>query len=303
MSSILYLKHNDIDQKKWDECILNSVNGNIYAWSWYLNLACPEWEALVCENYETVMPLPVRKKYGISYIYQPYFMQQLGVFSTNGLSPDILQKFIEALPTNIKFADYNLNFHNQPDGNKFKFIQNTTYHLDLISDYPVLIRNYTENTRRNIRKSEQHKISISKGMQVNTLIQFKQETAPGKMEPAEYDKLRHIVSKSIMKGAGEIYGAYTETNELCAAAFFAFSHQYSYMLVAASSETGKDLSAMFLLVNTFIREHSGKNITLDFEGSNIAGIARFFAGFGAMPVYYYKLRFNHLPFYFKWIKK
>jgi hypothetical protein len=123
------------------------------------------------------------------------------------------------------------------------------------------------------------------------------------MKEAEYDRLRQIVSRAVLKGAGVIYGAYTESNELCAAAFFAFSHQYVYMLVAASDGKGKENSAMFLLIDTFLRENSGKVMTLDFEGSNIPGIARFFAGFGAMPVYYYKVRINRLPFFVKWLKK
>jgi hypothetical protein len=36
-------------------------------------------------------------------------------------------------------------------------------------------------------------------------------------------------------------------------------------------------------------------MTLDFEGSNIPGIARFYKGFGALPQTYYSLHQNRLP--------
>ena len=51
---IKYLTHNNIDKTRWDECIRRSFNGNIYAWSWYLDIVHPQWEALIENNYERV---------------------------------------------------------------------------------------------------------------------------------------------------------------------------------------------------------------------------------------------------------
>lgn len=303
MQKILYLENSEIDRKKWDECIRNSCNGTLYSWSWYLDLACTGWEALVTENYDTVMPLPVRKKYNFRYLYQPFFVQQLGVFSINVITEETVRTFIENIPSEIKYADYNFNFRNSIIPERHSLINNTTYHLDLIPEYDIISRNYPENTRRNIRKAEQGKLRITKGLKADAIIAFKQRTAKADIDDDGYNRLRRIVSYSIDNNSGEIYGAFTSSNELCAAAFFAYSHQYAYMLVAASDDAGKENSAMFLLIDTYIREHSGKNITLDFEGSNIPGIARFFAGFGAKPVCYHKMRFNRLPLIIKWFKK
>jgi hypothetical protein len=300
---IRHLKNCAIDRKKWDDCIRNSPNGNLYSWSWYLDLACPGWEALVAENYETVMPLPVRKKFSLKYLYQPFFVQQLGVFSVNTIKEETLKDFINSIPSDIKYTDYNLNFCNSIPSGNYSLVENTTHHLNLTSEYDLISRNYPENTRRNIRKAEQGKLRISKGIDTDTLIAFKQKTAKADLDSDGYNRLGRIVSHSVENNSGEIYGAFTSTDEMCAAAFFAYSHQYAYMLVAASDDAGKENSAQFLLIDTFIREHSGKKITLDFEGSNIPGIARFFAGFGAVPVHYHKLRFNRLPFYIKWFKK
>lgn len=78
---ITYLTHNQIDKQRWDDCIKQSPNGNVYALSWYLDIVHPRWEALVEDDYVSVMPLTGNRKCGISYPFQPFFVQQLGVFS------------------------------------------------------------------------------------------------------------------------------------------------------------------------------------------------------------------------------
>jgi hypothetical protein len=60
---------------------------------------------------------------------------------------------------------------------------------------------------------------------------------------------------------------------------------------------------MFLLIDEFIKKYSEKNLILDFEGSNMEGIARFYQGFGATDCEYLSITFNHLPFPLKFFKK
>ncbi len=78
---IKYLKHHEVAKDKWDECIDKAFNGIIYAYSWYLDLVSPEWEALIEDDYSIVFPLTQRNKNNINYLFQPVFTQQLGVFS------------------------------------------------------------------------------------------------------------------------------------------------------------------------------------------------------------------------------
>ena len=54
---IKHLTHNMIDKRRWDDCIAKSFNGSVYAWSWYLDIVHPNWEALIENDYERVMPL------------------------------------------------------------------------------------------------------------------------------------------------------------------------------------------------------------------------------------------------------
>ncbi len=65
---IAYLEHKNIDKKKWDACIEQSVNSCIYAYSWYLDAVCKNWTAIVLDDYKAVLPLAPRSKYSIHYI-------------------------------------------------------------------------------------------------------------------------------------------------------------------------------------------------------------------------------------------
>ena len=54
---------------KWDACIEKAPNGMVYAFSYYLNSMAKNWDALVLNDYDAVMPLTWNKKYGMQYLY------------------------------------------------------------------------------------------------------------------------------------------------------------------------------------------------------------------------------------------
>jgi len=76
-----------------------------------------------------------------------------------------------------------------------------------------------------------------------------------------------------------------------------------YYLLGGSNATGRENGAMQALFAGFIKTHASSDLILDFEGSEIEGIARFYKGLGATPVYYYNLLQNRLPYIIKWLKK
>ena len=79
-TQLYYKQRKEIDEAKWDKCISKASNGLIYAYSYYLDGMADNWDALVLNDYEVVMPLPWRKKFGFYYLYQPAFTAQLGLF-------------------------------------------------------------------------------------------------------------------------------------------------------------------------------------------------------------------------------
>ena len=61
-------------------------------------------------------------------------------------------------------------------------------------------------------------------------------------------------------------------------------------LLPFSTRKGKEFSAMFFLVNELIKNHAATNKILDFEGSKVEGVYRFYKGFGAGLRSYYLIK-------------
>jgi len=302
---IKYLKQNEIDVKKWDKCISGSINGLVYAYSWYLDVVNENWEALVYGDYETVMPLTNNRKFGISYLYQPPFTQQLGIFSSHKLSEEIVLEFIRAIPEKYKFIEINLNkFNVISDSKDIKVQQKITYELELIRDYEHIFHHYKKNTIRNIRKATQNKVSVIQGLQPNQVIDLI-HSSDKRQNYSENDIaiIRRLIAASARKSSGLLYGAYSENNSLCAAGLFVYSNSKACFILSVANEEAKQNGAMFLLIDEFIRQFALRNMILDFEGSMIEGVARFYAGFGAQPFNYPAIKINKLFYPLRLIKR
>lgn len=299
---IKYLKHEEINRLKWDKCINQAVNGIVYAYSWYLDIVSYGWEALVFDDYKAVMPLTTKRKYGFNYIFQPRYTQQLGVFTSEILGQNLVESFLKAIPERYKIININLNTYNKVGTIKGQVKHGITYQLDLISSYKTIAKSYNQNTRRNIRKAEKNDIQISKHVNLKDLLLLKKQTSNIPITFEHLNILRRIIPFSVSHNLGETYGAYNKNNELVAAAYFIRSHNKSIYLLSASTNEGKEVGGMFLIIDKYIRENAEKNLTLDFEGSSIETLARFYKGFGANPINYNKVYMNRLPWFLKFIK-
>ncbi|NOU19300.1 MAG: hypothetical protein HOO91_17220 [Bacteroidales bacterium] len=300
---ISYVKHNDIDFLKWDDCINRSLNGIVYAYSWYLNIVAGEWDALVGDDYKVVFPLVKGKKYGVSYLYQPLFTQQLGVFSSIKIDSQNIKLFLDSIPKKFQHQIINFNTFNYLKNDKGEIFERVTYQLDLVQSYFDLSSNYNDNTKRNISKSIAMGVSVNKMLSVADYIHFKRQNLMVPLKDDQIELLNRIMLQALEKGVGEIYAAFTDHRELCAAAFFICSNEKVIYLSAASNELGRTNRAMFTLVDQFINNYSESQLVLDFEGSSIESVARFYAGFGAKKCTYLQLVVNRLPWYLKLFKR
>lgn len=296
--NIRLVPNNLIDRTAWDHCVSQAVNGTVYAYSWYLDIVSDGWDALIADDYETVFPLTFRKKANISYLYQPFFTQQLGIFSTSHITPEITGAFLEAIPKKYKLAEINLNSFNRPDESKWNVIENFNYELDLIEPYDILRKRYAQNTSRNISRALRNEVSIVENAKPEDIVSlFKMNTGRkfGQIKEHDYQRLLRLVYECIRHRTAVCYGAYTRENTLCAGAIIVFSHRKAIFLFSGTDEIARNNGAMSLLIDRLIQDSAGNHLTLDFEGSNDANLARFYSSFGSTCVKYPSIRFNRLP--------
>lgn len=296
------VKNKDIDYLKWDACVAGSKNPLIYAQSWYLDMVCPDWDALVYGDYQFVMPLNVKQRLGLSFLLQPVYAQQQGIFPE--ADTEIQNRFLRLILDKFKFIAIHLHAGNTgpfPEGFAIQPRKNCI--LDLSAPYDMLKSDYSKHTRRQIKKAKDNEVFIVKGIQSKEYMDLKFSLGTAKPSQPVMQTLKRIIEYGHGAGNGIIYAAYTQNNILCAAACFLFTQKRATYLNAVSSMEGKQVSAMHLIVDQFIREHATMPLILDFEGSVIPGIARFYEGFGAQSETYFCLKSNKLPVPLRWIKK
>ena len=299
---IRYLTHNQIDTQRWDECIAQSPNGLVYVWSWYLDVVHPGWEALVEDDYEAVMPLAGNKKFGINYLFQPFFTQKFGVFSKNAVSEEKIGQFLETIPEKFKFAEFRINksyetYKTHGTYTTYKSENHRNMELSLSPDYSVIAANYNSNTKRNLAKAQKQGLTIVENAEPSAIIELFRKNRGKDIKhwgDNEYERLLNLVETAKKHEKCLVLGVQNSDNQLIAGAFFMMSHNKIVFLFSGADEANKENHGLTFLLDHVIEKYSGTNNILDFEGSDNDGLARFYKGFGGQEKYYSGLRFNKL---------
>ncbi|MAW64695.1 MAG: hypothetical protein CMD18_00710 [Flavobacteriales bacterium] len=296
-----FLKRSQIEDDKWNECILKSTNGLVYGLTWFLDELTSNWSGFVVEKkglYESVFPVPLRRKFGVRYVYPPFFIQQLGLFALK-YSHQEERIAISLMKDKFKFIELNLNYKSEEGESKTNLV------LKLAVDYSTIQRSYSKNHLRNLKKADklglklenevlpEHIISLFKsdrGLSLETYSSF------------DYQNLLNLCSKARDENALFTIGVTLNSMLICGGVFMKFKNRIIF-LFSGNSKKGKDVGALFLLLDAVIKMYANSGFVLDLEGSQNEGLNRFYSGFGALEENYRFLKINNLPNVLKRFKK
>lgn len=298
---IRYIESEIIDRDKWDRCVSSSTADLVYGYSWYLDMVSPGWCGIVEDDYSSVMPLPVKNRLGFDYIIQPPYTQQLGIFSAKNSGRIRIMNFLRAIPSDYRYIDLNLNFSNDATGLPQLFKNNNNYELRLSKGAGLIKAGFSENTRRNIQKAL-NRVVIREDIKLDDHMFMVTNNRALWRNKDRLEWIKSFEEGMIRTHHGSIIGAYSG-DELCASVFIITYRNRIYNLIPVSTSEGREKKAMFAIIDHLINKHAGSSVVLDFEGSNIEGVARFYKGFGAVPVNYPRVRINRLPFPVSLIRK
>ena len=287
---IQYFRPDEINREKWDACAQNAV----LLQSQYLDVLSPQWHALIEDDYQKIMPLPSRKKYGLNYVYPPPSF--LPPFPWN-------EAFISAIPQNYFLAD--IVAEKQLNINSFsKLIPHRSFVLDLNLPYEKLFKQYAENTRRNLKKTPDFEIKTE--WRTDALIElFKANRGSGKdvsFKTQDYAVLKQLSQKLFEDKHLECQSLYFE-NRYVGGALWLKQEGYYYFLFSAVDVRYKSTFPLFFLIDRFIKNHSESDFKIDFRGSNQESLARFYRSFGATAYSYHQLIFSPKSKFFTKILK
>jgi len=307
LPEIIYLKHSEINMILWDDSLKKCSNALVYASTWYLDAVThDQWDALVSADYSWLMPLPIKRKYGIKYLPTPRFVQQLGLFGPVRPSAQILRAFWKRLENSVSFAEFQLNYQNLEltlDADVERK-ERTNLVLNLPINRSDLDKNYSENLKRNIAKSTEWEIrfSITSVRSIINLFRADRGKELKDLGDEHYNTLDKLYNMSSLRNFGRALGAYDKSGNLIAGMFILEWQNRAIFLFSGNTPTGKEIGAMPALIDHYLKDQS-ENISLfDFEGSDQEGLQRFYRSFGAIESNYVHLRFNRLPSYLRWIK-
>lgn len=298
---IQYLRRREIDTMKWDKCIDDAENGLIYSYSWYLDNMAAHWDALVLNDYEAVMPLTWRKKYGIRYLYQPPFCQQLGITGRKASYQNEIHHFLSLAQKHFRFIEIFLNFDNAYTGT----IARNNFILSLAANYEELYANFKNDLKSDISKARNNN-----GINYTALTDYKMII---RLYKAQYGKRFAHVGNEDYRRLGNLCRHLQQNEGLVMRGSFAGEKPLAlslllnrnnrlYLLISVTPPEGRQLYANHLHMSETIKEFSNRHLILDLEGSDLPGVAHFYKSFGCINQPYYYLRCNNLPFAIKCLK-
>lgn len=293
MQKIEKLKYHQIDFTKYDACIINAVNTRMEAFSWYLDIVCNKnWEVLVLNNYQAVMPLPffrIKKKFLKRMVAQPLFCQQLGVFYAK-INDIELQLFVDFF-NNEPILSYYFNAKNNfviSCFSDFILIKNN-YIINLNVDYQNIYKNYKKSLKQKIKSAATSGLQLKKNIAFADFQRLKKENSFHKIKSKHFAKMEKLTNMLQQKNKGYFLGAFKD-NILVSVAFFITSKTEIVYLFSATSALGRKTGAAAFLLDHVIKINCNQPKKLDFEGSNIDGIAMFFKSFGAVNEPYFAIQ-------------
>jgi len=299
---IRYLEHKNIDKKKWDTCIETSTSPSIFVSSWYLDAVCPNWSALILNDYEAVFPLASNNKLSIHYLYQPLFTRYLGVYSKMSITENLVSDFFDAIPKQFKYIEFSIHEKNIFKRTDFEKKERLFQTLALNQKYEQLFDSFKGDAKRNIKKAEKQQLVITENIKPKDVVDLfknnKGKELTG-LSKEDYSTLENLMIEALKNNAGIILGIQNKEMKLIAAGFFIKSKTEILFLKGSADAEGKSAGAMYLLLNYIFKNYSPKIEKFDFGGSSVETVASFNHNFGAKDSVYLQVKRNKLPLLIK----
>ncbi len=303
---IKYIPYKDINKKKWDECIGNALHPSLFCTSIYLDTIAGNWDGLIVNDYEIIMPLIFRKKLGIKYLYQPAFLPQIGIFCNSKIEADIYKNFIEKLISVFDFAEVSIasittlsSFHKN-----MEVTLRNNYVVNLQKNYISIHKNYHPNFTKSLRRLQKFSLQYKTSNDSEEIIRLYKLLYLKKIASVKKTDLHHFLSLCLyMKKDIIIRKVYDANNNLIAGVILLRYKNIIYNIISCVTPAGKKTEANYFLYDKLMEEFSGQDYVLDLEGSDIVGIANFYLKMNPINEQYISIKYNNLPALIKLIKK
>lgn len=294
---IRHLRHGQIDKGAWDALLDRCAGPVWYARSAVLDAASPGWEALWDEERRALMPLTHHRRWGIPYLYQPFPLQQLGVFAP---TQDALRngEFLQALPKRFRLVDiYLTNAAVEGAGPGWRFTPRQDQLVPLDRPIAGIRQGYSTNHIRSLRRAEAAGLELDTAMGPEAFLHFLMSApqwAAWQVGLRQQRSLRSLVELVAERGEGGCAAVLRDGRPVAAGCFVHHGDRIIFLKGLALPEA-RSVNAMHLLIDRVLERHAGSARWLDLAGSSDPALARFYAGFGTVTVLYLHALLRRFP--------
>ncbi len=266
------IKYKDIDFEKYQACIENSSQKNVYCQKDTLDFLSKNWELLVFEDYLAVMPVPFIKKGFVKLVIMPLFCQQLGIFGN--AAKNVCEEFLSYFKANYHILNYAFNFHNE-----FETEPATRKNFVVpVQEYAFLRRKKYFKGRKSTVKTAQY-LEFREVFAEKDILQFIKNNFKGLDKETDMDFFIRYLLFLEENNRLKMFGSYYEENLTNVAVLIDNENNFSLLGLLNSEELKNHNGASFLIdriLNLNIEQKS-----FNFMGGSIRGIEVFFKSFGS----------------------
>lgn len=252
-------------------------------------------------GYTAVMPVPMRRKWGVWRVHQPFFCQILGVFSRDYTLDT--RPFYQLVYERFCYGSVWQVGQYPPVDVPFGLVRPLSTHvLDLSDTYPAIYARYTPDRRRNLRRAQTAGWSVQEATDIGPLIalfhKHHADTIDGGVGDWAYDILRNLYAELQKRDMATLF--YAERNSQTeAGALFAQDGNRVLYLFNAATASGRRGNARTLLIDRHIQQKAGQRlltgpVLFDFESPEKPSVRAFYASFGATAQSFWSIRWNRL---------
>ncbi len=295
---IQFYTNEQINKAEWDDHINHSSANLIYARSVYLDHMCEGWCALMDSESQSVMPLPVKKKFGVTYAFQPPFVQQLGVFSKKELDAETIRAFLNRASEICSSVSLYLNYTNRVD-----FVrERCNFILDLNRPFDQIKENFRKDL---IDKALRRPLRYAESVPDEMFGMYREYVLPKNKTLSVFhlNQFQELVSVFFSSGHALVRKMISAEGETLSVALFLKDKNRIYYMMSATTQDGRASDANALLLYETIREFAGMGLLFDFEGSEIPGVKFFFEKFGPVNQPYFHFESDRMNPLLKAVKR
>lgn len=285
-----FVSSHELNQNKWNS-LVRKAGGNFFSLSFFLEATAKSWGAYVDEAYTKGFAVCYNRVFGVRMLYPPIF----------GRTVDFL---------NLSEKERESAFKQVQRDFRVGILQSEQQ----IGKGPFKTKNYQlhdPGNKRNalagrmIRKAEKGGLIIQP-CDFRLILPFIRSELGEKVKelsPQNLSRLEKLLSALEQENSLLSYGIFNAEKQLSGGQFFALNGDRMNYILGSAVKSVREAGGMYLCMSEAIRESLEQGKTLDFGGSNIPSIRRFYIGLGGTDRQYYAYSWDRAPFLFRLIRK